>query len=251
MEYIKEEKEINIKEMIFYICLKWRVYLVVLITSILLILGLNARATYKFIPVLGKKIVFWALAKNMFIYIILILVLIVGVRALKYIFSDAIKSINEYNLMCKIKCLGIIPEANQGKRSVVDKLLYRYNGVKVARADRDVYIERICNLLKHNLLFDSLEAVNIAIVSSCSSVESSELQQMFEKKKLSINMQIFDAGDIINSAEGVKKVSEAQYVILAERQGKSKYSELNQTCKQLSSWNKEILGTVLLDVEAL
>ena len=95
------------------------------------------------------------------------------------------------------------------------------------------------------------EACTVAIVSSNTENVSNQCEELLIKKISNDNIKLLSAGDIWTNEKAIDIVMKANYIILAERQGSSKYSELEQTCKQLESWNKEILGTVLLDVDAL
>lgn len=251
MDFVKKDREINLKEFILFMCLKWKMYLVVLVSTAAIVGLLNVYGSIKYYPILGAKIILLELVKKVIICAVILIGVIVVIRGLTYLFTDVIKSVEDYNATTAIKCIGVIPTSDDKKISKIDRMLYKCKGVKVERNQKPIYINRICNIIKQMICCDMIKGSTIAIVSSCSSYESGELTELLEGQTSIDNIKIIDAGDVMYSAEAVDRVAEAEYIILAERQGKSKYSEFEQTCKNLESWNKKILGTVLLDVDAL
>ena len=252
MNYIKEEKAIDLKELLFTLCLKWRSVISITLLSAVLVIAVNIPGLVEYKNELGMQLLVKPLLKNIILVSAASFVFMVFVYLCRYMCIDNIKSVQDYLNMTSVFLIGSIPIEKKCKKSRLDKFIKRISGIKIQASERDNLIKRSSLVIERNIISKMTgDSVNVAVVSSCSSDESLELFELLQNCISSDTIRIIDAGDIMNSAEAIKIVSESDYIVLAERQGKSKYSEFNQTCKQLALWNKEILGTILLDVDAL
>lgn len=251
MNFVKEEKDVNLKELFLDVVGKWRSIVISSIVAMIVVAIINVPGMIKFKDILGVSVVLIEAIKYSIIAFVVVAAICVVVYAFVYMFSDKIKSVIDYNLSCNLKLLGEIP-CNESKRNLfIDKVIKKIRGIKIAYSKRDNLIERVANVILAEIYIRNKEVCKIAVVSSVAENVASEFVDLLDDKITKERVEIVSAGDILTSETSIKQVMEADYVILAERQGKSKYSELEQTCKQLTSWNKEILGTVLLDVDAL
>lgn len=87
----------------------------------------------------------------------------------------------------------------------------------------------------------------IALVSSLT-VDVSASFEMQIAKKIKKDIRLVNAGNILEDARSVRMVNRADFIILVEKQGTSSVKEIQEICRKLSLWSKDILGVVLLDV---
>ncbi len=252
MIYIKEEKELSVKDIFFDICAKWRSVIGICFLGVFVVALVNVPSFLQYKEVLGLSGVCKVLIKHLVVVGIVIAFCVIVFYAIKYLVSDTIKSVEEYSLYSNVKILGVIPQKNNKKHFFIDKIIKKYRGIKLFSTNRDCLIKRVANVINTEIgLKDLKNIVSIAVVSSCSASESDEFVKLVESKVLSDNIKLLSAGDIMVSADAINIIYKADCVILVERQGKSKYSEMKKTCEMLDSWNKEIMGAILLDVDAI
>ena len=246
MEYLNEEKVISIKELIYAVISKWRSILAVAISTAVLVLAINIWNGMGYTGRLSTSTIVSAIILQVVLITVLVLFLMIFAYAVKFVFSDRVKTETELRMTMKVDVLGDISENNYKKNTWFDRKLRNYIGVKVA-CDIDEAVERVCNIIavNNNVKYQNDE-LKVAVVSSCSANVAQNCTELLCLKKAN-NIQIIMAGDVMSSAEAVKTVNEADCVILAECIGKSKYGVINNTCRQLALWNKDIMGIVIAD----
>ncbi len=246
MEYLKDEKVISIKELIYAICSKWRsIFSVVMITAIS-VLAINIFKGISYMDVLPKSVLIGAIIKQVILLCIVVAFVIVFIYAVQFVFSDRVKTETELRMTMKLELLGNISDGNYKKNTWLDKKLRSYIGVKTCEST-EKSVERVANVIRANkdVKYDS-NSVKIAVVSSCSIETAKKCVEML-KTEISVDIDIVLAGDIMDSPNAVKTATDADCVILAEGIGKSKYGSINDVCHQLSLWNKDIMGIVIAE----
>lgn len=251
MNFIKEERDINIKELLLHVFAKWRSILATGTCGVLLVFIINFANVLKYRKILGNTVVIVELLKYIAIGFAVPIVISIVFYAFRYMFSDIIKSTNEYNMTSELKLLGGIPKLDIKNNCFIDKIIKKCMGIKILHADRDKLIKRVYNVIAAESLLRDKDVYMIAVVSSYKNETTESFVETLNPALAMQNLRIVSAGDILVNENAINIVMEADYVVVVEQQGKSKYSEFEQTCKNLESWNKKILGTVLLDVDAL
>lgn len=244
MEYLNEEKVISIKELIYAVISKWRSIMAVVISTAVFVLVINIWNGMGYAGQLSTSAIISAIILQVVLIAVLVLFLMIFVYAVKFVFSDRVKTETELRMTIKVEMLGDISDKHYKKNTWLDRKLRNYIGVKVA-SDVDEAVERVCNVIamNNNIKYQKAE-LKIAVVSSCSTDVAQKCTELINTKKAN-NIQFFMAGDVMASAEAVKTVNDADCVILAECFGKSKYGVISNTCRQLSLWNKDIMGIVI------
>lgn len=59
------------------------------------------------------------------------------------------------------------------------------------------------------------------------------------------------AADVLNFAESIEKLSEADCVVLVEKQEESTLADISKELEALKAWNKPVLGAVVVGVDAV
>ena len=246
MEYLKQEKVISIKELVYAICSKWRSVLSVVMITAVLILVINLGNGLSYMDILTKTVLISAIIKQIILISIVALFIVVFIYAVKFIFSDSIKTETELRMTMKIELLGNISDGNFKRNTWIDRKLRNYVGIKACE-NTEMSVERVANIIRVNKdVKYKNNKIKIAIVSSYSLETAQKCTEML-KSKISGDIDIVLAGDIMDSANAVKTVTDASCIILAECIKKSKYSLINDVCHQLSIWDKDIMGIVITD----
>lgn len=245
MNYLRDEKVISIREWIYAIFSKWRSILAVSLITFIVVLSANIVGAIPYFEVLSKSIIVSAIIKQVILFTILSIFLMIFIYAIKFVFSDVVKTETELKMTLKLEALGDISESIYKKNLWIDKKLRNYIGVKVSE-NADKAAERVANVIKTKKSLESYEKIKVAVVSSVSN-EYAEKCVAKLNKHLKDDVELIMAGDIMISPEAVSVVNDTQCVILAESIKCSKYGVINDTCTQLDKWNKSILGIVLVD----
>lgn len=251
MDYFKEEKEISIKELLFSVVLKWRsIISIILITMVASIL-INSIYAIRYIDILGKSLIISAIIKQVVINAIVSGLIMGCVYAFVHLFTDTIKSVQEFTMVCNMSIVGCIANDKVKNNSKIDKLIKKSKGIKYKIDEIESQKEYIAKVIERSLLAENTKEKQIvAIVSSCS-VEYSKQVTDAIKEKITNMIEIIAVDDINNSPSAIDDILNADYIIFAESEGKSKYYEFDQAIRKIQEWNKKILGIILVNVDAI
>lgn len=251
------EKEIDLKDMLFYICKRWRSILVGMLAFML------AVVIFKLSSVMnlnGAGAVFKQIIKYAVIGLIVGFVVMAVFYAAMYAFTGRIKSESEFKTCCKLCVLGVLPKIDEKKLNGIDRFVRHVFGVDRKAEDFDGLSDRLSEEIKALLSVRSNGncrnegndknaekcTPHVSVISSEGETVSVKMAGFFEKK-LNSSANVTSAGDILTSAKGVQDVVNAASVIVVERIGTSKYVKVEEELTKLLQWEKDILGVVLLD----
>lgn len=245
---MNNEKEVNLKELFYIVCKQWRYILLIPIISSVILLITKIKNIMSGTQDLN-------IMESVFNPILIGYALGVLVVALfctcRFAMSDRIKSPTELWNYSNINLIGVIPRPQAKRDRKFDFFVKRVLGkIKIKRNDCDELVKCIVSEIKAEINIKAKGKSRIALVSSDSLETASEFESLI-RDKLPDEISLCLSGDIRLSSEGIKSAAEADYVILVERQFKSRYSDLEEICRRLKIWKKEILGIVLLDVDAV
>ncbi len=247
-----ENREIDLKDMLFFICKKWR-WLLLAAAAVMVLLPLVK------IPALlelsGAGVILKRILKYAIIGVLSGLAVAFIVCAVLYIMNGKIKSENEFKTNCRINILGVLPKVTGKKPGGADRLVRRMFGVDRQAKDFDALTERLVEEIKAVLSVKGAEkndgkaAFNVGVVSSESDKTAKMLVELIGSQ-LKGAATISSAGDVLKSGESIRKVMKADVVLMAERIGLSKYRMVEESYKKLTEWGKDIIGVVLMDGDA-
>lgn len=249
---MNEERQINIRELVFAIIQKWRRIAVCTLISMVLTGIINIPSAIKYVNQLGVILVIKTLLKQVLFIGIITLVGIVIIYFFMYITSDKIKSVVDYSLNCDIKLLGISTRKNYTYNNFFDRYIKKCRGINVHYSEQDEYIKRIINVIKAELAVRDNEAeFKIALVSECANEVISDLKKLLDEKIEDEKIVFTLAGDVLKSAESVDTVMRAKYIIMVGCEEMTTYSNLNNSLELMKTWQKDIIGMILVNVDAM
>lgn len=251
MNYFKEEKEISIKELLYFCALRWRsIFTVALITAVCTAIA-NVFPARKYIDILGISTIVTAIVKNVVIATIVCMAFVVGIYIVKFLFTDTIKSVQEFIMICNMPILGCIPKEKKKQDCFIDKWLKKIYGVRLKCIEKEKQVEYIVkNIEKSYSLVSKNEKSRIVLVSSYSKDYAERVLELMADK-ISEKIEFVLAQDMYTSAESIDNVINADYIVFVEQQGKTKYYEFEQIIRKINSYKKNILGVILMSVDAI
>ena len=252
MKVVKDDRSINLKELLFYVISRWRSFIVVALLTVLITIIINCPNVLFYAKQEGVEFVCTLMIKSILTYVLASILFVFVVYASRYIFSDTIKSVNEYLSTCELRLIGVIPKEKEKRLSCIDKFVRNCSGIRTSGKNRDKLQKRISNVIVCEIeTGKNINKPNITIVSSYSDETAEQLYNLLFEDFPAEYATLVIAGDIFESAYAVEAVMKADYIVLAESQDNTRYFELVRLCKELESWKKNILGTVLMDVDTV
>lgn len=248
MDFVNEEKEINLKDLLFNILKNWRTIFIASIPFTFLMM------IFKFKKIFEKPQIFdliVSILKTALVGYVVGIVVITFYYLFRTLLDDSIKSAEEIESYTKLNLIGTIPKLENTKENKVDLCIKKYiGGISLKNKDKEKLINCIAKEIEVEKNLKAKGKINIALVSSESKETTIDFANMINDK-ISDELTLNAAGNIMKDPEGINIASSSDYIILIERQLKSKHSDLIQILRRLNGWNKEILGLVLLDVDAI
>ena len=247
-----KEREIDLKDMLYYICRKWRGLLLATVSIMVLLVLFKIPALTQ---LNGVVMVLKQLSKYAIIGAFVGLILMCFLYAVLYVVGGKIKSENEFRANCSLNIIGVLPEKGGKKLNGMDRLVRRLFGVDRRVEDFDALIWRRVEEIKIILSVVNVEQpaekgdLCIGVVSTESDETASELTDLF-KTKLNGTIKVVAAGNILKNAESVRVVMESDVVLMTERIASSNYQMIEESYKKLDMWEKKVIGIVLMDGDA-
>lgn len=247
-----DDREIDLKDMLFYICKRWRS---LLIGTLIIMIAMILIRVPAMTELSGAAAVFKQLVKYALIGIVAGIILMCIVYAVSYVISGKIKSESDFRSNCRMNVLGVLPRVDNSKMNRIDRWIRQLFGVELKSRNLDKLSDRMAEELKAILSTKGKEKEDtnnvpcVAVVSTESDSSAKQLTVLLEPK-LKGSIRIISAGDILTKAESIQTVMKASWIVMVEKIGVSEYRKLEDGVKKLALWNKNVLGMVLIDGNA-
>ncbi|MBD5156498.1 MAG: hypothetical protein HDT13_02540 [Butyrivibrio sp.] len=250
-EIFGKEKEIDLKDMCFYIFKKWRGLLIGAVVAAVLLTAYKIPSIIELRAVLSilQKIV-----KYIAIGIVIGIIIMFIVYVISYIINGKIKSEDEFKLNCRLNILGVLPKKNGKKLNGIDRLVRRMFGIDRCSEEFQNLAVRLAVDMKAVLSAKSSEndsekaTLSISVVSTEPVETATEIVELL-CSKINAEAHLTIAGNVLKSAESIRVVMDSDIVLLVERIASSRYRLVEETCEKLAVWGKPLLGIVFLDGE--
>lgn len=241
--------EYTYMELIYQLLKRWRKWLIYCVVCSLLLIAVK-------IPALNRVVIYSGFVKaglRIVKYVVYGVLFGTVVQTVVYLFrySDRIVSERYIRDSFEIELLGTLPETVPQYDAYFDRLLKKAFGIK--RRRKEITSEQSAimkDLSQHVLLKEMDHECTIAVVSSC----GQEIAENFLEQVRDYEHPLFrfiQTGNVIDDGEELQKVLDADLVLIVEQQEISTYSELKFLVNKLTSWEKEIVGIVLMGVDAI
>lgn len=173
------------------------------------------------------------------------MLLIAGVETVRYAFSDRVAGVVEFQDRFSVSVLGVLPGKIR-KDCVIDRWIDRMDGtvpnLSDAQALTAVAAENIAMAAKGR-------ADAVALIGSVPVEELEQLAQAFRRSACA-GVTVLAAGDPGRCAQAAEMIRRADAVVMVERQDCASYSDIGKLCRQMTLWNKEVLGIVFTGADA-
>lgn len=187
-------------------------------------------------PVSPRKEITKGIVKNFGIGFFGMILLLILFYAMKFIFSNKIKSEEELANRYQIRSLAVYPMASKTKRIYAfDKIVMKSLDNSYGMKNQDVSEIANINLLqaaenKKNILF---VFVNVDDTSEIANIE--KFKGNFNSK-ITTNVKL--------NAQELEKLKNADGVVIVLKRFVTRYEDLSLTIEMVNNWDKPILGTI-------
>lgn len=166
---------------------------------------------------------------------------------LQYLLSGKIREAG--NLGPNARVLSELP-AQKKRKTPIDRLICRVFGVVIKESEYDSRVEAMA--LSLGKMLDAMQCEN-ATVAFVGDVKGAELKALADQtaKTLTGKHKIVAAGNMIVDPAAAKAAYAADAVVVVAKQNASPRKTYMQFCDKLSACKVQVLGTVLMGVEAI
>ncbi len=168
----------------------------------------------------------------------------------QYMLSDKIHGTQELQSRVNLELLGSIPRKLK-KAKMLDRLAYSIGEIQIKSSNRDKRIKMIAQSLYALVKTKSPSHPQVALMSSISMEELAVITDEFNNAVSGAENCFIAAGNPMLDLSAVLSTEGVQCVVIIERQDISTYSQIYRECERIDNWGKEILGVILLDVDAI
>ena len=150
-----------------------------------------------------------------------------------------------------LRIIGQLP----GKRvkkpfAFVSRWFSKFGGITATPEDYDRLAKMVGTSIKSDLASRE-EAAGWKKIAFTGTVSAEELKKAVDAMGISKEFTVVCAADILNLAESIEKLIEADCVVLVEKQEESTLADISKELEALKAWNKPVLGAVVVGVDAV
>lgn len=247
-----EEKEIDLKDMLYYICKKWRSVGICSLAAMVIMILVKIPAL---VDLKGIGAILKHLGKYALIGFLVGFFLLCVIYAIIYVTSDKIKSENEFKTNCRLDILGVLPKNDGKKLNGVDRYVRRIFGINRRAKEFNTLVDRLAEEIKAVLSTKSIsksdvKTIFVTVVSTETDKTAVELSKLINSR-LNGNIKMTVAGNILENAESVRTVMNADVILMVGKIGETKYGIVEESYKKILNWEKDIIGIVLMNGDAI
>ena len=148
-----------------------------------------------------------------------------------------------------LRIVGQLPSARVKKPfAFVSRWFSKFGGITSTPEDYDRLAKMVGSSIKSDIASREADIKKIAFTGT---VNTEELKKAVDAMGISKDFAVVCASDILNLAESIEKLSEADCVVLVEKQEESTLADITKELEALKAWNKPVLGAVVVGVDAV
>ncbi len=168
---------------------------------------------------------------------------------LKYLLSDKIHGTSELQKRVNLAILGSVPRDSK-KTKALDRLAYYIGNIQIKSSNQEKRIKVIAQSILTFIRTKDAEQNQVALVGSVSMEDLAAIADKFNHYMDSAEKCFVPVGNPMLDLSAVLATEGIHFVVLVEKQDISTYSQVYRECERMNNLGKEILGIVLLDVDA-
>lgn len=150
-----------------------------------------------------------------------------------------------------LRIVGQLPAARTKKPfAFVSRWFSKFGGITSTPEDYDRLAKMIGSSIKSDLASRE-EAADWKKVAFTGTVAAEELKRVVDALGIKSSYTLICAPDVLTNAEAIEKLSEADCVVLVEKQEESTLVDISKELEALKAWNKTVLGAVVVGVDAV
>lgn len=224
---------------------------------------LDALTAWELSPPPTKDYELAAIAKNslkkMFLGLIIVAVLVAGLIAFQSIFSDKVQAAQDLKGRFGLRIIAQIPQIHN-KRALhrLDRAFAKMGGLIVNESDAEQLVTLAAESISAEIAARTKEKAESGTVSQkkiklafTGSIAEDEIKNLLSDMKWENGFSAGSVPNILQNPAAVSAVTDADYVILVEKQEESSYSQIERELEELTVWKKEVLGVIVLGADGI
>lgn len=196
--------------------------------------------------------------KKMILGFIIVAILVAGYIAFRSILSDKVQSAQDLKGRFGLRLIAQIPQVRK-KRILawIDRGFAKMGSLTVHENDTEQLITLAAQSIKAELVAHANESAEAGSINHkiklafTGSVAENEITNLLSGMKWEDGFSAGCAANILQNPAAVSVVTDADYVILVEKQEESSYSQIERELEELRAWKKKVLGVIVLGVDGI
>ena len=148
-----------------------------------------------------------------------------------------------------LRVVGQLPAKRVKKPfAFVSRWFYKFGGITTTPEDYDRLAKVIGSSIKSDLASREGDWKKVAFTGM---VSAEELKAAVDAMGLGKEFSVVCAADVLTNADAIEKLSEADCVVLVEKQEESTLADITKELEALKAWNKTVIGAVVVNADAV
>ncbi len=150
-----------------------------------------------------------------------------------------------------MRVIGQLPAKRVKKPfAFVSRWFAKFGGITATPEDYDRLAKMVGTSIKSDVSARA-EAADWKKIAFTGTIAAEELEAVVASLGMDASLSAICAPDVLTNAESIEKLSEADCVVLVEKQEVSTLADITKEIEALKAWNKTVLGAVVVGVDAV
>ena len=150
-----------------------------------------------------------------------------------------------------MRVIGQLPAKRVKKPfAFVSRWFAKFGGITATPEDYDRLAKMVGTSIKSDVSARA-EAADWKKVAFTGTIAAEELENVVASLGMDASLSAICAPDVLTNAESIAKLSEADCVVLVEKQEESTLADITKEIEALKAWNKTVLGAVVVNADAV
>jgi len=150
-----------------------------------------------------------------------------------------------------MRVIGQLPAKRVKKPfAFVSRWFAKFGGITATPEDYDSLAKMVGTSIKSDVSARA-EAADWKKIAFTGTIAAEELEAVVASLGMDASLSAICASDVLTNAESIQKLSEADCVVLVEKQEESTLADITKEIEALKAWNKTVLGAVVVNADAV